>query len=90
MDNYFYDSVPDGLSNALHEIDDEIECSNSDSMSILCTVFGREFSSDDLQKIDETSFQKLAECIKDYFELAEFSIEDAKKVFERAIEQWDG
>ena len=91
MDNdYFYDSIPDGLSNALQEIDDEIECSNFDSINILSTVFGRQFSSNDLQQITETSFQKLAECIKDYFELTEFSVEDAEKVLDRALKQWDG
>jgi len=68
--DYFIESMPDGISNAIHEFDATIECSNQDSHEILVMTFGSEVCGDDLKSVTDDEYNKFAENMQKYFELS--------------------
>ena len=90
-DEYFYDSVPDGLSIAINAFDSSTECCNQDSWELLVRTFGPGVSGTDLKTAKETDFVRFAEAMKAYFELSYLpSPDDAKTLINYALTQWGG
>lgn len=90
-DDYFYDSVPDGISNAIYEFDDDIECCNQDSYELLLKTFDDKLCGDALKSATDEEYAKFAQAMKDYFELSYLPTgEDAKKIIRQALNQWGG
>jgi len=89
--DYFIDSIPDGISNAIREFDMNIECCDHDSYEILVMTFGHDVCSDDLKSATDDSLSKFAENMQKYFELSyRPSIKDAKSIIKKALYQWGG
>ena len=89
--DYFIESVPDGISNAISEFDEKIDCCNQDSYELLVMTFGSDVCGDDLKNADDESYDKFAQNMQQYFELDYTpNGEDAKLIIEKALSQWGG
>ena len=87
---YFYESLPDGICNAINRYDDRIECCNQDGYELLVKVFGPSFHEADLVNAKEKDYTAFAEAMKELFELDYFPLaSDAKDIIEQAFKQWD-
>lgn len=54
-DDYFHESVPDGISIAVNEYDREIECCGQEGYELLVMTFGSSVCGDDLKSATEES-----------------------------------
>ena len=89
--DYFNESVPDGISNAIDEFDASIECCNQDSYELLVKTFGTGVCGNDLKSATDIHFTKFAQTMKDYFELTYIPTpNNAKQIIQKAIVQWGG
>ena len=89
--NYFWESIPDGISIAINDYDESIDCCNQDSYDILIESFGDNLTPNTLENISEVELLKFANNIKIYFELNHApSISESTKIITAALEQWGG
>lgn len=87
--DYFNESVPDGITNAIDAYDENIECSNQDSFELLVRTFGSSVCGNDLKLATESDLIKFASVIKDYFELSYLpTAKDAEEIIHKALVQW--
>ena len=89
MNDYFHESVPDGISNGIHAFDSNIDCSNQDSYELFVEVFGSNVCGDDLKNASDEELGRFAQVMQTYFELTYLpSTDDAKRIIRQALEQW--
>ena len=90
-DDYFNESVPDGITNAIYEYDQRIECCNQDSYELLVMTFGSEVCGRDLKEATDQQFSKFAKSMETLFELSSPpTLQDAKEIISGALRQWGG
>jgi hypothetical protein len=89
--DYFYESISDGIVNAIMALDETIDCSNQDGYELLVGTFGSSFTPDELRNSELESYEKFAENMQELFELEKQpTIADAKWIISRALKQWGG
>ena len=89
--DYFNESVPDGISNAIDAYDESLECCGQDGYELLVKTFGPDVCGNDLKSAQETECERFASAMKDYFELSyKPAVEDAKTIIHKALAQWGG
>ncbi len=89
--DYFDESVPDGIANAIHEFNPALECCGQDGYELLVMTFGVDVSGSHLKAATEVSYEKFAEAMKSWFELESTpTIQDAKTIITKALCQWGG
>lgn len=88
-DDYFLESVPDGISTAVHELFPGHECTNQDSYELLCAVFGDDFGPSDLERAGPAQYLAFAAAMASWFELGiKPTAEQASLILDRALRQW--
>mgnify|MGYP006111580681 CR=1 FL=1 len=89
--NYFLESIPDGISNAINDYDESIDCCNQDSYDILLKSFGDSLNPNTLKNINDSDLLKFSNNVKIYFELSNApSISESEKIITTALAQWGG
>lgn len=89
--DYFNESVPDGIANAINEFDPEIKCCGQDGYELLVMTFGADVSGSHFKAATEALYEKFAEAMKSWFELESTpTIQDAKTIITKALRQWGG
>ena len=92
MDNdYFLESISDGIANAISELFPDIECSGQDGYELLTDTFGDDGVRDRMKSYTLDDCNKLAVNIQSWFEVDEKpTLDQARAVIDRALHQWDG
>lgn len=89
--DYFNESVPDGISNAIDAYDENLECCGQDGYEILVKTFGSDVCGGDLKSASEPEFKRFASAMQEYFELSYLpTADDAKSIIHKALLQWGG
>ena len=89
--DYFKESVPDGISNAIDTYDESLECCGQDAFELLVETFGSSVCGNDLKSATESDYVKFALAMKDYFELSYSpTADEAKTIILKALAQWGG
>ncbi|MEL0630930.1 hypothetical protein [Psychromonas aquatilis] len=88
-ENYFLENFPDGVTNAIDEFYEELECSNQDSYELLIKTFGDDYSEDRILRATEADFLHFAKYMESYFELNERPpLNLVKSIIANALTQW--
>jgi len=88
-ENYFLESFPDGITNAIDEFYEDLECSNQDSYELLIETFGDDYSEARILRTTETDLLLFAKHMKKYFELNELpTLTIVKAIIDNALIQW--
>ncbi|PQO43033.1 hypothetical protein [Blastopirellula marina] len=89
--DYFDESVPDGVANAVQELFPEIDCSGQDGYELLVMTFGDDVDGARFKAFDERHCREMAANLQSYLELSEpVSTEQGRFVIESALRQWGG
>jgi len=89
--NYFMESIPSGISDAINEYDEDIDCCNQDSYEILIETFGDSVNPDALKCVNDVDLLKFSNNVKNYFELSVApSVTDSSEIIKAALIQWGG
>ncbi|WP_028581971.1 hypothetical protein [Desulfogranum japonicum] len=62
--DYFIESVPDGISNAIFRYDNRIPCSNQDSYELLVTTFAPDVNGESLKQATRSNYERFAANLK--------------------------
>ena len=90
-EDYFEESVPDGIANAIFEILPETECCGQDGYELLTLTFGEGVDGQTFKAFTDQHCQEMAQNIQSYFELDEpVSVDQGRFVIESALNQWGG
>ena len=89
--DYFDESVPDGICNALLEIYPDMEFCGQDGYELLVMTFGSAVNGERVKGFTDNDCERMALSIQTLFELpSRPSREQAKRVISYALNQWGG
>ncbi|ESA37407.1 hypothetical protein N836_03180 [Leptolyngbya sp. Heron Island J] len=90
-EDYFNESVPNGIANAVYELFPETECNGQDGYELLTDTFGSNVDGQAFRTFTSEHCEKMAQSIQNYFELEQtVSAQQGRYVIEWALNQWDG
>ncbi len=89
--DYFIESVPDGIANAVYELFPETECNGQDGYELLLDTFGNDVTGKRFKAFSAQHCAEMALNIRTYFELEKaVSPAQGRYVIKRALRQWMG
>jgi hypothetical protein len=89
--DYFLESVPDGIANGVHAYCPSIECSGSDAYELLVMTFGKDVDGARVKKFTEQDCERFAKAMQKFFERpSPISPKTARKIIDHALLQWGG
>ncbi|NEQ95727.1 MAG: hypothetical protein F6K30_03185 [Cyanothece sp. SIO2G6] len=89
--DYFYESMPDGIAIAIQSFDPDLECCGQEGYELLVMTFGTDVNGNHVKTASEADYAKFAKSMAALFELEQCpSIEDAKAIMQQALQQWGG
>lgn len=90
-DDFFNESVPNGISRAIVEYDGSLECCGQDGYELLVITFGSQVCGNDLKYATDEDYKKFAIAMQSYFELSYLPlIDDVRIIIDQALMQWGG
>jgi hypothetical protein len=89
--DYFDESVPDGISNAMMEVFPDLECRGQDGYELLVKTFGSAVNGKRVKAFSDDDCERMALAIQSLFGLSSRPSRDqARRILSRALEQWGG
>lgn len=88
--DYFLDSVPDGIANGVMELFPDILVSGQEGYELLINTFGSEVDGKRFKSFSEEDCKKVAHCIQDFLEIEGVSAQQGRTIIEIALRQWGG
>jgi hypothetical protein len=90
-DDYFLESVPDGIANGVQEHCPSILCSGNDAYELLVTTFGKDVDGSRVKKFTEKDCRRFAKAMQEVFgRPSPISPKTASKIINHALLQWGG